>query len=494
MKNKVAKTSLIAGALIISASTFAQKKNETSAAVEFKNKYQMSMASGDIDGAKKALIAAKGFIDLAAEHVETKESPKTLYYKGEIYANFLMVGMQTMDTAFMKLGGDDALEVAIAAYKKGFDVSDKFDSDIKDAVYQKKAMLDVYGNSLYKSATDLEKNLDILKKIDDIVNGTKEIDENLKKQFSEYKSNYKGKNLDFVKKLEEIVNGTKEIDENLKKQFSEYKSNYKGLPSEFNSSIAKNLSQSFYKEAGEIYMTQADLSSAVSQIDSTSIFNGSLCFEKGSEFIKAAEGYEKLAKVGYKGTTTYVLASSAYRKGGNIEKAKAIVAEGRKKHPSDRDLLLELVNTNIDAGDAAGAEAALNEAITKDPNNKQLHYTIGTIYIDLKENEKAEKALNKSLEIDPNYADALYQLGAHLVTWAGDTKTAANQLKFGDPNYNKMLQQADETYKRALVPLEKYIGKNPNDKDVLTILFQLNRSLGNTEKALEYKKRADAIK
>jgi tetratricopeptide (TPR) repeat protein len=402
MKNKVAKTSLIAGALIISASTFAQKKNETSAAVEFKNKYQMSMATGDVDAAKKALIAAKEFIDLAAEHVETKESPKTLYYKGEIYANFLMLGMQTMDTVFMKLGGDDALDVAIAAYKKGFDVSDKFDGDIKDAVNQKKAMLDPYANMLYKN--------------------------------------------------------------------------------------------NMFKEAGELYLTQADLSSAISELDSTSIFNGSLCFEKGNEFIKAAEGYEKLAKVGYKGTTTYVLASSAYRKGGDTEKAKAIVAEGRKKHPSDRDLLLELVNTNIDAGDAAGAEAALNEAITKDPNNKQLHYTIGTIYIDLKENEKAEQALNKSLEIDPEYGDALYQLGAHLVTWAGDTKTAANQLKFGDPNYNKMLQQADDTYKRALVPLEKYIGKNPNDKDVLNILFQLNRSLGNTEKALEYKKRADAIK
>jgi hypothetical protein len=188
MKNKVAKTSLIAGALIISASTFAQKKNETSAAVEFKNKYQMSMASGDVEGAKKALIAAKGFIDLAAEHVETKESPKTLYYKGEIYANFLMVGMQTMDTTFMKIGGEDALEVAIAAYKKGFDVSDKFDGDIKDAVYQKKAMLDPYANMLYKN--------------------------------------------------------------------------------------------NMFKEAGELYMTQADLSSAVSELDSTSIFNGSLCFER----------------------------------------------------------------------------------------------------------------------------------------------------------------------------------------------------------------------
>jgi Tfp pilus assembly protein PilF len=57
-----------------------------------------------------------------------------------------------------------------------------------------------------------------------------------------------------------------------------------------------------------------------------------------------------------------------------------------------------------------------------------------------------------------------------------------------------MLKEADDIYKRALIPLEKYIAKNPNDKDVLTILFQLHRSLGNTEKAIEFKKRADAIK
>jgi tetratricopeptide (TPR) repeat protein len=402
MKNLFRSSALFVCGIALTTGALAQKKNETSAAVEFKNKYQVSLMSGDNEGAKKALIAAKEFIDLAAEHPETKESPKTLYYKGEIYSNFLVLGMQTMDTSFIKLAGEDALEVAIAAYKKGFEVSDKFDRDIKDAVMQKRGMLDMYSNAMYKNE--------------------------------------------------------------------------------------------MFKEAGELYMTQAMFSDAVNELDTTSIFNGAICYEKASEYVKAAEGYEKLAKAGYKGTTTYVLASAAYRKGGQPEKSKAIIAEGRKKYPSDKDLLLELVNTNIDQGDAAGAEAALNEAIAKDPNNKQLHYTIGTIYIDLKENAKAEQALNKSLEIDPEYTDALYQLGAHLVTWAGDTKTAANQLKFGDPNYNKMIQESDDIYKRALIPLEKYIAKSPNDKDVLNILFQLHRSLGNSEKALEYKKRADAIK
>ena len=48
-------------------------------------------------------------------------------------------------------------------------------------------------------------------------------------------------------------------------------------------------------------------------------------------------------------------------------------------------------------------------------------------------------------------------------------------------------------YKEALNPLESYIKNYPNDKAVLNILFQINRNIGNSSKALEYKKRADAL-
>lgn len=401
MKNSIKKSTLIVGTFVLATVSIAQKKNETSAAVEFKNKYQMSLATGDTEAAKKSLISAKEFIDLAAEHPDTKESPKTLWLKGEIYSNFMILGMQTMDTAFVKLGGEDALDVSIAAFKKGYTISDKFDSEIRESAYQKHDMLDGMAGMLYKG--------------------------------------------------------------------------------------------NMFKEAAEVYETEARFFDAVGELDSTSIFNAALCYEKANEYGKAAKLYAQLASVGYRGTTSYALASGAYRKNGQITEAKAIIAEGRKKFPSDRDLLLEQVNTNIEAGDAAGAESALSEAIKADPNNKQLFYTIGTIYIDLKQNEKAEMALNKALEIDPEYIDAMYQLGAHLVTWGSETKTAANQLKFGDPAYDQMLKDADDIYKRALAPLEKYIAKNPNDKDVLNILFQLHKSLGNTDKALTYKKRADAL-
>jgi len=402
MKISIKNTALTLGLAAVTSIAFGQKNIETSAAVEFKNKYMTSLMTGDFEAAKKALLAAKDFIDVAAVHEDTKESQKTLWLKGEIYANFLVLGMQTMDTAFIRKGGDDAIEVSIAAFDKAFNAGNKMKSDVQESVYQKIAMLNQFAGMTYNAEQ--------------------------------------------------------------------------------------------YEAAGELYETEAKYSDAIDVMDSSAIFNASLCYEKAGKFEKAAAGYERLALVKYRGTTSAILASSAYRKAGNLEKAKAIIAEARKDNPSDKELLLELVNTNIDAGDAAGAEKALTDAIKTDPNNKQLHYTIGTIYIDLKENEKAETALNKALEIDPNYADAQYQLGAHLVTWAGDLKLAADQLPFGDPKYNAMKEQSNDTYKRALIPLEKYIVNYPQDKAVLTILFQLNRSLGDSEKALEYKKRADAIK
>jgi hypothetical protein len=73
-------------------------------------------------------------------------------------------------------------------------------------------------------------------------------------------------------------------------------------------------------------------------------------------------------------------------------------------------------------------------------------------------------------------------------------KQKANQMELGDPNYNKTLQQSEDIFKRALIPLEKYIISEPSDKNVLLILYQLHHNLGNTDKSKDYKARYDAAK
>ena len=396
------KNTLLLGTILLSTVTFGQKKNETTAAVEFKNKYAPAMQAKDYETAKKAILSAKEFIDLAAAHPETQSSPKTLYYKGEIYLGILTLAKDANDSDLKLMATPEFIAQDIEAFKQSYTLDKKFKSDIEDAVYRARFHFDKSANEAFK--------------VED------------------------------------------------------------------------------YLGAANLYNWQAKYSNAINSLDSTAVFYSAVCSEKGKDYTAAAANYLIVAKAGYKGASSYNLASGAYRKAGDITKAKEIIAEGRKLFPNDRDLLLELVNINIDANDPAGAEAALASAIAADPNNKQLFYTIGTIYIEMKENEKAEQSLNKALTIDPNYLDAQYQLGAHLVSWAGDLKTEANSLKLGDAQYDVLLSKSTDTYKRAVGPLEAYIKAVPNDKAVLNILFQLHRSLGNSDKAMEYKKRYEEAK
>lgn len=248
-----------------------------------------------------------------------------------------------------------------------------------------------------------------------------------------------------------------------------------------------------FAESAQAYLGQSEFADCIDLLDTSAIYNAAICFDKIEEYEKAAVQYERVAKTGYNGTTCYVLASTAYRNAGMPEKASELIAVAREINPTDRGLLLETVNTHLAAGNNAEAEKALADAIATDPNNKQLHYTIGTIMIELDKNEEAETALNKALSIDPDYVDAQYQLGAHLVTWASTVKKESTLL---GPNetakYNELDKKSDELFTRALAPLEKYIAAYPTDKSVLTILFQIHRNLGDSAKAMEYKKRADA--
>ena len=155
---------------------------------------------------------------------------------------------------------------------------------------------------------------------------------------------------------------------------------------------------------------------------------------------------------------------------------------------------MESVNICLDAKDIVGAEAVLTQAIASDPKNKILHLQIGLVYGDLKQPVKAEQAFNNALAIDPNYEDALHQLGAQYINTAIDLSTEMNALKYTDPKVKILDQQATENYTKALVPLEKYLTLQPNEKDVLLTLSQVYRKLGNIEKAAEYKKRIEALK
>lgn len=177
-----------------------------------------------------------------------------------------------------------------------------------------------------------------------------------------------------------------------------------------------------------------------------------------------------------------------------FDKAVEAVNSVLEVFPSNIDALISMVNIYLQKGDVANTEVYINKALAIDANNKQLYYILGTSYIELKQNDKAAEALSKAISIDPEYNEALYQLGAHYYNWAAETRSAAMNLDMKDPKAKELEKKANELFTLALVPLEKYIEKNPNEKSILDILYKTNTKLGRIEKGQEYKKRLDALK
>lgn len=388
---------MLMGGLLVSSLGFSQKTVVTSAAVEYKNKFQLALMQGKVDEAKTSLLNAKKYIDEASEHPETKGQSKTLYYKGMIYGASTQLAMMTQDTSFVFQNfGKNAMEISIASLRDCYKMDKKFRADIDQQVDQQISMLAPMAEDAYK----------------------------------------KGK----------------------------------------------------FMEAGGAFYYMYQIVGAKNIVDSVNLYNAALCFEKADMKKEAAETYAELAEVGYNRGEAFAYAARAYNKLGEKDKAIEILNKGKEKYKGDKTILFELTNMYLANGQNVEAEKTLSDAIAADPKNKQLYYTIGTIYTELKQNEKAEEALLKAIELDPNYTEALYNLGAHYVTWATDLRNHANTLNENDFNYDITLAKSTEMYQKAIVPLEKYLAKSPNDKAVAHILFQINQNLGNSEKAMHYKK------
>ena len=177
-----------------------------------------------------------------------------------------------------------------------------------------------------------------------------------------------------------------------------------------------------------------------------------------------------------------------------FDKAAKAVQSVLDVFPGNIDALISMVNIYLQKGDVSNTEVYINKALAIDAKNKQLYYILGTSYIELKQNDKAAEALSKAIEIDPEYNEALYQLGAHYYNWAAETRTSAMNLDMKDPKVKDLEKRANELFTLALIPLEKYIEKNPNEKSILDILYKTNTKLGRIEKGQEYKKRLEALK
>ena len=200
-----------------------------------------------------------------------------------------------------------------------------------------------------------------------------------------------------------------------------------------------------------------------------------------------------------------------------FEEALTFIEQVTNMFPNNTDLTIQGVNIALDMGDMDRAEEFFNSAAASDPENSMLFASMGSIYLaagdDLSAKlkgmqasdpnfsqvfdkiemlyAKAEKNLVRALEIDQANTDAAYNLGVLYLGKGEKLTLEANQMNFNDPRYNETIEKSEEMYRKAIEPLELFIAQYPNEAGVLQVLFQVHRKAGNTEKALEYKRRAE---
>ncbi|MFN4854891.1 MAG: tetratricopeptide repeat protein [Bacteroidota bacterium] len=234
---------------------------------------------------------------------------------------------------------------------------------------------------------------------------------------------------------------------------------------------------------------------ALNITDTMGYLSAGVCAEKSNNFQKALDNYKRIKELKYPvdkdSAKIYYMIAGVYRTLKDDAGYIAVISEGRKNFPNDKNLIFEELNYYLTSGKIQEAVNNLQLAISKDPKNPVLYYNLGTLYDNManpregkaptqKEFDdyfgKASAQYDLALQMNPNYFDALYNKGAMYFNRAVKMNDATNNIK--DPKkYEAESKKVDAAFKESLPILEKAETIGTEDKETLQSLLQTLQKL-----------------
>lgn len=284
-----------------------------------------------------------------------------------------------------------------------------------------------------------------------------------------------------------------------KKELENYVKQKAGMAQTIGSQMYKQGTDEGYLQAQQAFFGAGEMMKMIGVIDTSAYFNAAVCAEKVQRYDLAAESYKVLSKEGFRDGSAYAYLAMAYANLEKDEERKKAIEEGLEKFPSNKDLIIESVNYNLSKGNKEDALKSLEKAIELAPDNKTIYFAAGSTLQDIMDAEgsdldaetraeflkKAGSYYDKALELDPNYQDAAYNKGAMYLNAGIDTDTQKNNLKLGDPNFEKLEKKANEFFGKAIEALEVAHKLDPKNKPIVKYLKILYGKVGNREKQVE---------
>ncbi len=254
-----------------------------------------------------------------------------------------------------------------------------------------------------------------------------------------------------------------------------------------------------YQEAYELFGASVKLYDIIGKNDKdygAIAFNAGLSADRIEKFEEAFNYYVIAEKSGFDQARSAANAANALYNAGKKDEAMKFVVAASEKYPSDGGLIVTMADLALKTGQDEVAIKSLNQAIQKDPKNGVYHWAVGTVYQRLNREEEALNAYKKAAELSPKDDRPFYSLGTFYFNKAVDLMEQANKLRLGDPKFEELENKAKDEFRNAAPYLEKVveIKGDAGNKELLNNLFTIHRKLGDSTKALDFKKRAEALK
>ncbi len=428
---------IIAGALLVSVATFAQK-DELKA---LKKIYDRDTPSAeDLDSYKTNLKKL--------ETVATEEGDK-------VYLNFYKAVTPQLEISVLGANAKPEQVAKLLTPKAITDLANAYNATLD---YEKKTGKKIFTNDINKDVTEMKP---VLWQIVVALDGNKTLDKTIKyKQTSEVL--YAIYQLDKTDKEKLYLASNYDLNaqdyDNALKHLKELKAaNYTGEGTNY---IAKNKASN----ADESFVTKVERDNMVTL---------------GTHILPREE---KLPSK--KGEIIRNIALILVQQG-KTDEAKTAIAEARKENPEDVSLITSEADIYYKANDLVNYQRLINEALAKNPNDADLIFNLGVTSANANKLDEAEKYYRKVIDIKPDYINAYLNLSdlilkpdSKLVEQINKLSNSAKDLK----QYDVLKVERQKLFNKAMPVLEKAHQLDPKNDVVKSNLKSVYNFLELTDK------------
>ena len=201
-----------------------------------------------------------------------------------------------------------------------------------------------------------------------------------------------------------------------------------------------------------------------------------------------AEEYNKL-------NAYYFLIQIASAEDKDQDEAYRLVNEAREIYPNDKGLAEFEIQLLLQLDKMDEAMASIKTALETDPDNTAIRLRYGYLKEQSGDLQGALEEYTRTVKTDPEFFEGNYYAGAVYLDNAREIINEVNNL--GDEEWEKksesMLAEADSLYKEAVPYFTKASELQPENTEIMRILFQVHTRLKNDAKAQEYDKKLQEL-